>query len=408
MSKILIVTHGTMGDIIPFVRLAAGLRERGHEPVLLTHQPYEAHARRIGAEFVPIDSAAGYAELLAQTPGLLRMRSAAHVREFYKQGRLFDQLRFEIDTMVARHRPGDTVLVGRHGSALSVLIAADLLGAPAAWVVLSPSQLITSRVGEFFIEAGLGTEIDRVRAGYGLGPVVKFPEWLRSVRLTLALWPEWFDAAGPPAPPGTQVVGFIAGDQLPIDGSGERMPAPVASLFSGPEPPVLVTGGTGRALHEQFYPVAVAAAAQLGRPALVVTPHRDLLPEPLPHGVSWLSRVSFAEVLPRFAAIVHHGGIGTAMRALQAGVAQVIMAHGLDRPDNAARLAGLQLAQWTQPRNWTVATVSGQLQHAVTDADYRARAITTLASDDTGKAVRMAAEELESLLRPASDDEVFP
>lgn len=39
MSRILMVTHGSGGDIIPFARLAAGLIERGHEPVLLTHQP---------------------------------------------------------------------------------------------------------------------------------------------------------------------------------------------------------------------------------------------------------------------------------------------------------------------------------------------------------------------------------
>jgi rhamnosyltransferase subunit B len=58
MSRILMVTHGSGGDIIPFVRLAARLIERGHEPVLLTHQPYESYARRIGAGFVPVGDTA--------------------------------------------------------------------------------------------------------------------------------------------------------------------------------------------------------------------------------------------------------------------------------------------------------------------------------------------------------------
>jgi rhamnosyltransferase subunit B len=397
MSRILMVTHGSGGDIIPFVRLAAGLIERGHEPVLLTHQPYESYARRIGAEFVPIDNTADYAEYMVRSTDLLRLRSPADLRLYYEQNGLFDQLRLECDTLAAWHRPGDTVLVGRYSTGLSVLVAAEVLDAAAAWVAVSPTQLITSRVSEFYITTGLGPEIDRVRAAYGLGPVTDFRSWLRSARLTLGLWPEWFDAAGTAAPPGVQVAGFVAGDELGIDDSGGELPEPVAALLGGPESPVLATGGTGRALHEQFYPVAVAAAARLGRPTLVVTPYPELLPEPLPPTMTWVPRVSFLRVLPHCAAIVHHGGIGTAMRALRAGVPQVIMAHGMDRPDNAARLAKLELAQWTQSQDWTVSGVCAQLRDAVADTGYRVRARTILMDDDAGTAVTTAVEALESL-----------
>src|SRR5262249_47558544 len=155
------------GDIIPFVRLAAGLIEQGHEPVLVTHQPYESYARRIGAEFVPIDNTADYAEHMVRSTDLLRLRSAADLRLYYEQNGLFDQLRLECDTLAAWHRPGDTVLVGRYSTGLSVLVAAEVLDAAAAWVAVSPTQLMTSRVSEFYITTGLGPEIDRVRAAYG-------------------------------------------------------------------------------------------------------------------------------------------------------------------------------------------------------------------------------------------------
>jgi UDP:flavonoid glycosyltransferase YjiC (YdhE family) len=94
---------------------------------------------------------------------------------------------------------------------------------------------------------------------------------------------------------------------------------------------------------------------------------------------------------------VHHGGIGTAMRALRAGVPQVIMAHGMDRPDNAARLAKLELAQWTQSKDWTVPGVCAQLRDAVADTGYRVRARTILMDDDAGTAVTTVVEALESL-----------
>jgi rhamnosyltransferase subunit B len=401
MSKFLMVTHGTAGDILPFIRLAKGLRERGHEPVLMTHQPYEDYARRVGAEFVPTDSAAGFAKHMIQTFDLLRARTAPDMRRFYEQSGAFDQLWVECDILAARYSPGDTVLVGRYGTALSVLIAAEFLGAPAAWLALYPSQLITSPVQEYILKRALGAELDRGRAEYGLGPVTDFSAWLRSARLTLGLWPEWLDAAGPPAPPHIRVTGHVGGDELGVDDFWGQMPEPIASLMNGPVPPVLVTGGTGRALHEEFYRVAVGAAAQLERPTLVVTPYRDLLPRSLPPTMTWMPRAPFAQLLPHFAAMLHHGGIGTVMRALRAGVPQVIMAHGFDRPDNSVRLAGLGLAQWTPPQDWAVPTVYAQLQHAVTDAGYRARAMAVMADDDTGKAVTTAAEALETMLASA-------
>ncbi len=401
------VTHGTTGDVLPFVRLAAALRDRGHEPLLITHRPYAAHARRAGVEFAPIDTAAAYAEHLSRTPDLLRVRSPADLRAFYDQSHLFEQLRVECDVMARAHRPGDTLLVGRHGSALSVLIAADLLGAPAALVALSPSQLITSAITEFLIGAGLGAEISRVRAGYGLDPVTDRSGWFGPGGRTLALWPEWFDAAGPPAPPGTRMAGFVDGDELGFRGPTGRIPDAGRALFAGPEPPVLVTGGTGRALHDEFYPVAVAAAAELGRPALVVTPHRPLLPDPLPDGVTWLPAVPFAQVLPRCAAIVHHGGIGTAARALRAGTPQVILAHGLDRADNASRLAGLRLARWAPPRDWTTSGIAALIGQAVADVGYWDRAMTACAADDPERAARTAAGALENLLASDAAEEVL-
>jgi rhamnosyltransferase subunit B len=398
MSQIFMVTHGTAGDILPFVRLAQGLRERGHEPVLITHQPYEEYAHRVGAEFVPSDTVAAFDNHMVKTADLLESRTAPEVRRFYEQSGAFDQIWTECDILAARHRPGDTILVGRYGTALSVLIAAELLGAPAAWLVLYPSQLMTSPVQEYILKKALEAELNRGRATYGLGPVTDFPAWLRSPRVMLGLWPEWLDAAGPPAPPHVRVTGHVGGDELGVDDFWGQVPEQIAALTSGPVPPVLITGGTGRALHEEFYRVAVGAAAELDWPTLVVSPYRDLLPRTLPSTMTWMPRAPFAQVLPLFAAILHHGGIGTVMRALRAGVPQVIMPHGFDRPDNSVRLAGLGLAQFTPQGEWTVPAVCAQLRQAVADTGYRARAMAVMAGDDAGKSVTAAAEALEAML----------
>jgi rhamnosyltransferase subunit B len=394
MSLFIMVTHGTAGDILQLVRLGRTLVGRGHDVLLVTHSLYADSARRAGLSFVAIDSGEEYERHLALTPDLLELRRPADLREFYHRGRLLDQLLLETDTLVGAHRPGDTVLIGRHGSALSMLLAAELTGAPAAWVALYPSQLMSAPVLEYFIEYGLGPDVNQVRARYGLDPVDRWTSWLRSPATCLALWPRWFDEAGTPAPAGTVVAGFLPGDEegasLGADDSpATNLPTEVEDLLAHPLPPVLVTGGTGRMLHPGFYPAALAAAGA-GRPTLVVTPHRDLLPARLPTGVTWVRRIWFPAVVAHFGAIVHHGGIGTAMRALAAGTPQVILAHGLDRPDNAARLAQLGLAETALAPSWQPGTVRALTERALADRGYAARARRQLAGQDDEAAADLA------------------
>ena len=48
--------------------------------------------------------------------------------------------------------------------------------------------------------------------------------------------------------------------------------------------------------------------------------------------------VPHARVLPHCAAVVTHGGHGTVIKALAAGVPLVVVPQGRDQPDNAARV----------------------------------------------------------------------
>ncbi len=59
--------------------------------------------------------------------------------------------------------------------------------------------------------------------------------------------------------------------------------------------------------------------------------------------------VPFSQVLPRCAAIVHHGGIGTCAQGLAAGVPQLTMPLGFDQPDNTTRLWRLGVGRWVRP-----------------------------------------------------------
>ncbi|GIH28011.1 UDP-glucoronosyl and UDP-glucosyl transferase [Acrocarpospora phusangensis] len=353
------VTHGTDGDVLPFVRLGERLRSDGHEVTLISHEPYRD---RCDLDFIPIDTAEEFARHQADTAHLMDTRGESSWLGFYLRNGLFEQLLLETRALTAAHRPGDTVLVGRHTSAVSVRFAAELLGAPAAWVSVSPIQVMSARLAAHMYGTELADRFTETRARLGLPPITDWQRWFAGADLDIGLWPDWFDQAGARAPARFRLTGFAVPDEadedLP-DGADEALV----------ERPVLISGGTGRMLNPRFYRAALDGCA--GRPALLVVPHEDLVPRPLPPGTTWFPRLPFRRVMPRVSAVVHHGGIGTLTRALAAGTPQVVLADGADRPDNAARLARLGLAAWLPPARW--GETAAALADVLADGDLTGR-----------------------------------
>ena len=117
--------------------------------------------------------------------------------------------------------------------------------------------------------------------------------------------------------------------------------APIAA------PIAAAPGEIGRTLHTlkglaaTLGATALAAAAALNQRALLITPYADQLPTPLPPHAHAVSYAPFDALLPRLAALVHHGGIGSTAEALRAGIPQLVVALAFDQFDNAARLATL-------------------------------------------------------------------
>ena len=81
--------------------------------------------------------------------------------------------------------------------------------------------------------------------------------------------------------------------------------------------------------------------------------------------------VPLTPLLPRCAALVHHGGIGTAAQAMAAGVPQLIMALAHDQYDNAARIQKLGIGDWTTPTWFRGPRIAKMLERLLTSNDVR-------------------------------------
>ena len=62
---------------------------------------------------------------------------------------------------------------------------------------------------------------------------------------------------------------------------------------------------------------------------------------PLPTTIHVEPYAPFSQLLPRSAAFVHHGGIGSIAQALAAGTPQIAVPSAFDQADNGARLSRL-------------------------------------------------------------------
>ena len=144
------------------------------------------------------------------------------------------------------------------------------------------------------------------------------------------------------------------------------------------------------------YREAVAAVRAAGARALVIGAQREALPEPLPPDVYAVPFAPFSEVYPRCAAVINHGGIGSAGRALRAGVPQLIVPWAIDQFWTAAQIERIGAGRELRSRRFTAARAAPLLRDLIESARYR----TTCAD----LAARIAAEDGVTTLCDAIDD----
>jgi rhamnosyltransferase subunit B len=248
----------------------------------------------------------------------------------------------------------------------------------------------------YFLQPTVTRAFDPWRAELGLGPTPRVDRWWHSPDGVVCLFPDWF---GPPLsdwPPNVVTTDF----PLWNDGSDGGLPADVAAFLAAGEPPLVFTPGTANMHGRAFFAAAVDAARRLGRRVLLLTKFPEQLPSSLPPGVMHAAYVPLDVLLPRAAAFVHHGGVGSMSQALAAGVPQLIMPLAHDQFDNLARVKKLGAGAGVGVRRFTGRRVAAVLTRLLDSAEVtnacRAAAARLTARDGLTR----AAAAIEARLQP--------
>ena len=118
---------------------------------------------------------------------------------------------------------------------------------------------------------------------------------------------------------------------------------------------------------------------------------------PQPAHVRVERSVPLADVLPRCAAVVTHGGSGTVVAALAAGVPCVVLPLGADQPWNADRVAALGAGLVLDATTATPTQVRAALTEVLTVPAFRRAAEALQAEVAALPGGERAADELERL-----------
>ncbi len=411
---VILVAVGSAGDVHPFVGLGLAMRERGHRVTLVASGYFEPLARRVGLDFEALMTAAEYESMIDNPKIWSRLGGFAAV---VRLG-IVPTLRPIYEIVMKHYVPGTTVVAGS-SLALGARVAQERHGVPLTTVHLSPSVLrsdVQSPIlpGLFLpdwlpkplkrlqwwlgnlliVDRILAPSVNAFLAELGLPPARRLIELLNSPQQVLCLFPDWYASRQPDWPPRTILAGFPLYDER-----GASEPPLELARFLDEEggPPIVFTPGSANIHGREFFRAAIAACTSLGRRGVLLTRFSEQIPGELPLTVRYFDYAPFSWLLPRSAALVHHGGIGTLSQALAAGVPQLVMPMSHDQPDNAARLARLGVGTELSPKRFRGPTVAAALAKLLNSADVAARCRAEAAKFEGQRPLEVACDAIEQL-----------
>ena len=250
-------------------------------------------------------------------------------------------------------------------------------------------------VDRFLVDPVVRKMVEPIRGEFGLPPQRHyFAHWLHSPLLTMGLFPDWFAPPQPDWPASVRLTSFPLADTV----SGRGVPDELNRLLET-QRPVVFTPGTGNVQASAFFAAGLEATGNLKLPAVVLTPHREQLPESLPPHVRHFPFAPLSQILDRCAALVHHGGIGTTAAALAGGIPQVIMPLSHDQPDNAARVVRNGWGTRLWPRQFTAQRLTPALREALASEAIISNCRTAAGRLRQSNGLVAACEMVESVLR---------
>ncbi len=339
----ILITVGSLGNILPLVEIGCELLKRGHRVSLISTVAGERIARARGLTLCRCLALKNTRPVcvikLCWVPSIYHLYFQRHYCKWNEK--VFDtisNLAAERPLLAGVDRPGlwgDIVAQARF-KLPSVRVQIDPpmfpLGRTATTYQGTPTQRRYHESCDAVWRAALAKR--GVAVGYNHVERCFRHYWPRLLKI--GLWPTWMvgQRTGDTIP-----VGFIA----PRSASWEQDTLCVDTTRRDYIVFVAGTAGTTRGWLADFYQASVDLCREMDKPGIFLAGETPDVPSASSRIVQWRPFVPLDAILPFAGALVHHGGIGTAAAAIRHQVPQVIVPRGLSQPSNARWLRRLNL-----------------------------------------------------------------
>ncbi len=397
--KIVIFTIGSRGDVQPFLALAVGLQQAGHQVTLVAPSDFTEWIQSQGVSAHPVRF--NVQEWLKQpeTQAVIKsgnpVRGFRMVREFMRTG-----MTEALNEFWQAAQTADFVVqtLGGQGG----VEVASQRGIPMAFAFLQPF-VPTRAFPSFFINA-LGplrlplsggynylthVLMDRVMwltygnatnqwraARWGLPPWGSFAAMRHARRRFGTPWLFGYSPHVLPKPPEWDKTDHLTGYWFLESPSEWQPPADlVRFLESGPPPIYIGFGSMSDDDPERLTRLTVHALELTGQRGVLATGWGGVAQLTTSASVFCLEAAPHAWLFPRMAAVVHHGGAGTTGAGLRAGVPNLITPFALDQYAWADVVVKLGVGpRAAEVKKLTAEKLAGAINIVVNDASLRARA----------------------------------
>lgn len=390
MSRIVVTTIGSLGDLHPKIAVALELRQRGHDIVFVTHKEYQEKIEALGFEFYRMrpDNTA-----LNDPQEMARMMDLKTGVEYVTRNWVCASLRETYTDIMNSAKDADFILAGE--GALAARLVAEKRGIPWALVVLQPLSFLSShdlyvipgfpflsklrglayiaRKGIFELSKKMtkswAEPVHQLRRELQLPPLAGNPfiDDKYSPYLVLAMFSPILAKPQPDWVANTVITGFTF-----YDGSqtGSELVPELTQFLNEGEPPIVFTLGSAAVMTPgSFYQESIKAIKILKRRAVLLV-GKNTPPENLTKDIIAVNYASYSQIFPHASAIVHQGGIGTTAQALKAGCPTLIMPYSHDQPDNAARVKRLGTSRTISRKHYTASRVAKELSELLENPSY--------------------------------------
>jgi rhamnosyltransferase subunit B len=382
---------GTVGDALPFLKLARTLNASGVTSAFIGNEKFSSLAQSFGVDFHSVSSRQDYEKTYNNPLTWSPSYNQNHYNEFHLPA--IKPTFKSIEKIVkAGHRP----FVVFQDAFCGARMACIEFGLPFAQVVLAP-YAIASRLSPVYPLRRLVPEaawpeilpkladkndkdaferlvvpfINPVRRELGLGDWKRenLPKLEQSPHV-LALFPDWFKQRPADWPGQLTNTGFVLGN-LDIGFNRERL----EDFLRVHGAPVTFSFGTGIPVTDHLVEKVARICAEVGRAGVLVA-HGQSERQVDQHSppLLVLPVAQFDYLFPRSSLVVHHGGIGTCAQALAAGVPQLITPYTFDQPDNAFHLWQLGTGNSVDFLNTPLGEIAAAIHHLMTSEEIARKA----------------------------------